>query len=158
MFLHSCMSYMTRDMITKLKNFERIFFKRIANLTFSEKSNFQILIISQIIFDLQKYTIPQTKAKDILFWPYFVRFLATINTSWDRKQWSCLIFLFRLYVYASLFVFMKFHTFLTYPTCEYRNKIGCIQHLGKQFFVQLNLILKICFIFFPLDWLISNLK
>ena len=46
---------------------------------------FRFFIISVIIFDLQECTIPQIKAKEILFWPYFVRFLAKINISWDRK-------------------------------------------------------------------------
>ena len=52
---------------------------------------FRFFIISLIIFDLQECTIPQVKAKDLLFWPYFVRFLAKINTSWYRKTWSCLV-------------------------------------------------------------------
>ena len=59
---------------------------------FLKNQIFRFLIISLIIFDIQECTIPQTKAKDILFWPYFVRFLATNNTSWDRKHWSCLVF------------------------------------------------------------------
>ena len=59
---------------------------------FLKNQIFRFLIISLIIFDIQECTIPQTKAKDILFWPYFVRFLATINTLWDRRQWSCLVF------------------------------------------------------------------
>ena len=52
---------------------------------------FMLLTISLVIFDLQECAIPQIKAKDILIWPYFFSFLATINYFWDRKQWSCFI-------------------------------------------------------------------
>ena len=55
---------------------------------------FRVFIISPIIFDLQECNIPQIKAKDILFWPHFLRYLAKINTLRDRKQWSCLIFFY----------------------------------------------------------------
>ena len=90
--VHSFRSYMTREMITKLKNFDRIFLKELQIWHFLKNQIFRFLIKSLIIFDIQECTIPQTKAKDILFWPYFVRFLATINTLWDRRQWSCLVF------------------------------------------------------------------
>ena len=90
--VHSCRSYMTREMITKLKNFDRIFLKELQIWHFLKNQIFRFLVISLIIFDLQECTIPQIKAKDILFWPSFVRFLAKINASWDRKQWSCLVF------------------------------------------------------------------
>ena len=52
---------------------------------------FMLVTISLVIFDLQECAIPQIKAKDTLFWPYFLSFLATINNFWDRKQWSCFI-------------------------------------------------------------------
>ena len=55
---------------------------------------FRFFIISLIIFDLQECTIPQIKAKNISFGPYFLRFLATSNTFSARNQWSFLIFFY----------------------------------------------------------------
>ena len=47
---------------------------------------FRFLIISLLIFVLQEHTIPQIKAKDILFGPYSLSFLAKINILWERKH------------------------------------------------------------------------
>ena len=59
---------------------------------------FRFVIISSVIFDLQEFTIPQIKAKDISFGPYSIKFLAKINIFWNRKQWICLmIFWPRIY-------------------------------------------------------------
>ena len=85
------MSNVTRDMIKNqkidfLKNFKFCNF-----LHFFLANFFMLVTISLVIFNLQKCAIPQIKAKDILFWPYFLRFLPTINNFSDRKQRSCLI-------------------------------------------------------------------
>ena len=90
---------MTGDMIKKLKN---CFFKKCQFLhfllklkvknCFLKKQPFSILIISLVIFNLQKHTIHQNKAKDIGFRPNFLTFIATINIHWNRKLWSCLVF------------------------------------------------------------------
>ena len=61
-------------------------------MSFLEKHFFSFLIITLVIYDLQKPTIPQIKAKDISFGPYFISFVTRINIFWDRKLWSCLIF------------------------------------------------------------------
>ena len=60
--------------------------------------SFRFLIISSVIFDLQEFTIPQIKAKDISCRPYSIKFWAKINIFWNRKQWICLmIFWPRIY-------------------------------------------------------------
>ena len=46
---------------------------------FLKKQLFSILIISLVIFDLQKHTIPQIKALKILFWLYFIHFTARMD-------------------------------------------------------------------------------
>ena len=53
--------------------------------------SFRFVIISSVIFDLQEFTIPQIKAKDISFGPYSIKFLAKINIFWNRKQWIFLM-------------------------------------------------------------------
>ena len=67
--------------------------KNCKNWHFLKYQCFRFFIISPIIFDLQECIIPQIKAKDISFWPHFLRCLAKINTLWDGKQSNCLIFL-----------------------------------------------------------------
>ena len=60
--------------------------------------SFRFVIIFLVMFDLQEFTIPQIKAKDISFGPYSIKFLAKINIFWNRKQWICLmIFWPRIY-------------------------------------------------------------
>ena len=53
---------------------------------------FRFTIICQLISDLQEHAIPQSKAADILFWPYFLIFGAIIKFLWDRKQKFFLMF------------------------------------------------------------------
>ena len=86
---------------------------------------FRFFIISPIIFDLQECNIPQIKAKDILFWPYFLSFLATINDFWDRKQWSCFIIFTLEFINVKIVIFWKinflvFSSFL-WSHLTYRN-------------------------------------
>ena len=74
------------------------FDKKWKNWHFLKKQFSSFLIISPVILDLQKRTIPQIKAKNISFWPYSIKLLAKINIFWNRKQWICLmIFWPRLY-------------------------------------------------------------
>ena len=75
---------------------------------------FMLVTISLVIFDLQECAIPQIKAKDILFWPYFLSFLATINNFSDRKQRSCLILFNLNFINAKnckVFIFLKYKIF-----------------------------------------------
>ena len=67
---------------------------------------FRFLIISLLIFVLQERTIPQIKAKDILFGPYSFSLLAKINILQERKPWSCLVFF-----YPDLILFWRFPTY-----------------------------------------------
>ena len=90
---------MTGDMKKKLKN---CFFKKCQFLhfllklkvknCFLKKQLFSILIISLMIFDLQKRTIPQNKALNILFWPYFIHFTARMGIWWAMKPRKCPVF------------------------------------------------------------------
>ena len=90
---------MTEDMMKKLKN---CFFKKCQFLhfllklkvkkCFLKKQLFSILIISLVIFDLQKRTIPQIKALNILFWPYFIHFIARMDIWWAMKPRKCPVF------------------------------------------------------------------
>ena len=94
-----CRSNIYGDMIKKLKN---CFFKKCQFLhflltlkvknCFLKKQLFSILIISLVIFDLQKHTIPQIKAWNILFWPYFIHFTARMGIWWAMKPRKCAVF------------------------------------------------------------------
>ena len=86
-------------MIKKLKNcfFKQQFFtfnfnKKCKNWHFLKKQFFSFLIISQVIFDLQKRTIPQIEALNILFWPCFMHFTTRMDIWWAMKQTKCLVF------------------------------------------------------------------
>ena len=59
---------------------------------FLKKIFFSYLIITLVIYDLKKPTIPHIKANDISFGPYIISFFGRINIFWDGKLWSCLIF------------------------------------------------------------------
>ena len=90
---------MTGDMKKKLKN---CFFKKCQFLhfllklkvknCFLKKQLFSILIISLVIFDLQKCTIPQIKALNILFWLCFIHFTARMDIWWAMKLRKCAVF------------------------------------------------------------------
>ena len=94
-----CRSNITRDMIKILKScfFKKQFFtfnfsKKCKNWHFLKKQFFSFLIISPVIFDLQKRTIPQIKALNILFWPYFIHFIARMDIWWAMKPRKCPVF------------------------------------------------------------------
>ena len=53
---------------------------------------FYFLIISLVIFYLQKRTIHQIKAQDISFWPCVIIFSLRINICWAIMSRSCAIF------------------------------------------------------------------
>ena len=94
-----CRSNITRDMIKILKScfFKTQFFtfnfsKKCKNWHFLKKQFFRFLIISPVIFDLQKRTIPQIKALNILFWPYFIHFIDRMGIWWAMKPRKCPVF------------------------------------------------------------------
>ena len=74
---------------------ENVIFQKMSSFAifcnFCLSISFRFVIISSVIFDLQEFTIPQIKAKDISFGPYSIKFLAKINIFWNRKQWICLM-------------------------------------------------------------------
>ena len=59
-------------------------FLKITVLTF--------FIISLVIFGLQRRTLSQIKALEILFWPCFIIFSLTINICWPIMSRSCIGF------------------------------------------------------------------
>ena len=101
-----CRSNITGDMIKKLKN---CFFKKCQFLhfllklkvknCFLKKQLFSILIISLVIFDLQKCTIPQIKALNILFWLSFIHFTARMDIWWAMKLRKCAVFFSSDFIY-----------------------------------------------------------
>ena len=64
-------------------------FHKLTNLT---NQCFNFLIISLVIFYLQKHTIHQIKAQDISFWPCVIIFSLRINICWAILSRSCAIF------------------------------------------------------------------
>ena len=84
-----CRPKMTRDMIKKKKQG----FSKNVNLCykiarkckiwhFLKITVFTFFIISLVIFGLQRPTLPQIKALEILFWPCFIIFSSRINICW----------------------------------------------------------------------------
>ena len=69
---------------------------KVQKLTFFEKSTFQFFIITRVVFDLKRRTIPQIKHLNILFWPYLLIFRARSVIWWDTKWKKCLVFSPRL--------------------------------------------------------------
>ena len=105
---------------------------------------FMLETISLVIFDLQDCAIPKIKAKDTLFWPYFLTFLATINDFWDRKQWSCFIIFTLEFINVKIVIFWKIN-FLVFSSFLW-------SHLTYRNILYLKLKLKT----FHLDLILSN--
>ena len=109
--VHLCRPNMTGDMI---KNVKTVIFKKCHILHFcsiNENPCFFFFIISLVIFGLQRRTLPQIKALEILFWPCFIIFSPRINICWAIMSRSCIIlstfFLPTLYVLYSIEPFQK---------------------------------------------------
>ena len=97
-----CRPKMTRDMIKKKKQG----FSKNVNLCykiarkckiwhFLKITVFTFFIISLVIFGLQRPTLPQIKALEILFWPCFIIFSSKINICWAIMSRSCIVFFYR---------------------------------------------------------------
>ena len=93
-----CRPKMTRDMIKKKKQG----FSKKVNLCykitrkckiwhFLKITVFTFFIISLVIFGLQRGTLSQIKALEILFWPCFIIFSPRINICWAIMSRSCTI-------------------------------------------------------------------
>ena len=82
-----CRSNITGDIIKNVQNW------------FLIKCQFwMFLMISPVIFDLQRRTIPQINPLNISLWPSFILFRARIDMFWDMEPNKCIIFLIRLYM------------------------------------------------------------
>ena len=57
----------------------------------NENPCFFFFIISLVIFGLQRCTLSQIKALEILFWPYVIIFSPRINICWAITSRSCII-------------------------------------------------------------------
>ena len=55
-----------------------------------ENHCFYFSIISLVIFGLQRLTLPQIRALEILFWPYFIIFSPQINICWAIMSRKCI--------------------------------------------------------------------
>ena len=89
--VHLCRPNMTGDMI---KNVKTVIFKKCHILHFcsiNENPCFFFFIISLVIFGLQRRTLHQIKALEILFWPYVIIFSPRINICWAITSRSCII-------------------------------------------------------------------
>ena len=63
----------------------------VALIDIFENPCFFFFIISLVIFGLQRHTLPQIKALEILFWPCFIIFSPRINICWAITSRSCII-------------------------------------------------------------------
>ena len=70
------------------------FDKKWKNWHFLKKQFSSFLIISPVLFDLQKRAIPQNKAWNILFWPYLMIFSNLMNIFWTMLTQSCAVFFY----------------------------------------------------------------
>ena len=62
------------------------------NMTFFENPCFFFFIISLVIFGLQRTTLPQIKALEILYWPSFTIFSPRVNICWAIMRTIHIIF------------------------------------------------------------------
>ena len=83
---------MTRDMIKKKKQGFSFMLQKCKIWHFLKITVLTFFIISPVIFGLQRCTLPQIKALEILFWPYFIIFSLTINMCWAIMSRSCISF------------------------------------------------------------------
>ena len=82
---------MTRDMIKKKKQGFSFMLQKCKIWHFLKITVLTFFIISPVIFGLQRRTLPQIKALEILFWPYVIIFSPRINICWAITSRSCII-------------------------------------------------------------------
>ena len=85
---------MTRDMIKKKKQGFSFMLQKCKIWHFLKITVLTFFIISPVIFGLQKCTLSQIKALEILFWPCFIIFSPRINICWAIMSRSCIIFFY----------------------------------------------------------------
>ena len=80
---------MTRDMIKKKKQGFSFMLQKCKIWHFLKITVLTFFIISPVIFGLQRCTLSQIKALEILFWPCFIIFSPRINICWAIMSRSC---------------------------------------------------------------------
>ena len=84
-----CRPNMTRDMIKKKKQGFSFMLQKCKIWHFLKITVLTFFIISPVIFGLQRCTLSQIKALEILFWPCFIIFSPRINICWAIMSRSC---------------------------------------------------------------------
>ena len=84
-----CRPNITRDMIKKKKQGFSFMLQKCKIWHFLKITVLTFFIISPVIFGLQRCTLPQIKALEILFWPWFIIFSPRINICWAIMSRSC---------------------------------------------------------------------
>ena len=87
--VHLCRPNMTRDMIKKKKQGFSFMLQKCKIWHFLKITVLTFFIISPVIFGLQRCTLSQIKALEILFWPCFIIFSPRINICWAIMSRSC---------------------------------------------------------------------
>ena len=92
-----CRPNMTRDMIKKKKQGFSLMLQKCKIWHFLKITVLMFFIISLIIFGLQRCTLSQIKALEILFWPCFIIFSPRINICWAIMSRSCQRFFYPVF-------------------------------------------------------------
>ena len=100
---------MTRDMIKKKKQGFSFMLQKCKIWHFLKITVLTFFIISPVIFGLQRCTLSQIKALEILFWPCFIIFSPRINICWAIMSRSCQRFFYSPFSSKKdIFVFLGF--------------------------------------------------
>ena len=89
---------MTRDMIKKKKQGFSFMLQKCKIWHFLKITVLTFFIISPVIFGLQRCTLSQIKALEILFWPCFIIFSPRINICWAIMSRSCQRFFYPVFM------------------------------------------------------------
>ena len=93
-----CRPNMTRDMIKKKKQGFSFMLQKCKIWHFLKITVLTFFIISPVIFGLQRRTLPQIKALEILFWPCFIIFSSKINIYWGIMSRKCVVFFCSVFI------------------------------------------------------------
>ena len=88
---------MTRDMIKKKKQGFSFMLQKCKIWHFLKITVLTFFIISPVIFGLQRCTLSQIKALEILFWPCFIIFSPRINICWAIMSRNCQRFFYPVF-------------------------------------------------------------
>ena len=131
---------MTRDMIKKKKQGFSFMLQKCKIWHFLKITVLTFFIISPVIFGLQRCTLSQIKALEILFWPCFIIFSPRINICWAIMSRSCQRFFYSPFSWDLATYF------------SYEMELGLVQN-GKMFLFLSSTSLKESSIFeYLVDW------